>query len=44
MMRIRGDIRLTDPAMKTEMNAIMRISDSKALSEETEMTFAVNEI
>ena len=35
--------RLTDAAMETEMNAIMRISDSKALSEETEMTFAVND-
>ena len=37
-----SDIRLTDPAMKTEMNAIMRTSDVKSLSRDTEITFAVN--
>ena len=36
-------IRLTDPAMKTEMNAIMRISDKQELSKESKITFAVNE-
>ena len=36
-------IRLTDPAMKTEMNAIMRTSDSQVLSKDTNITFAVNE-
>ena len=39
---VRG-LRLTEPAMKTEMNAIMRISDQQALSEDTTATFAVNE-
>lgn len=34
---------LTDPAMETEMNAIMRISDHQALSSESQFTFAVNE-
>ena len=36
-------IMLTDPAMKTEMNAIMRVSDSRTLSADTTITFAVNE-
>lgn len=35
-------IRLTDPAMETEMNAIMRISDRQELSENSTFTFAVN--
>ena len=34
--------RLTDPAMETEMNAILRESDRQELSENTTMTFAVN--
>ena len=37
------DIRLTDPAMKTEMNAIMRTSSEKGLSKDSTLTFAVNE-
>ena len=37
------DIRLTDPAMKTEMYAIMRSSENRVLSEESEINFAVNE-
>ena len=36
-------IRLTDPAMKTEMNAIMRTSDRKVLSSDSTARFAVNE-
>jgi len=36
-------IRLTDPAMKTEMNAIMRSSDQLDLSKESTITLAVNE-
>ena len=36
-------VRLTEPAMKTEMNAIMRNSDQKELSADTTITFAVNE-
>lgn len=39
----KREIRLTDPAMKTEMNAILRISDERALSKSSELTFAVNE-
>ena len=35
-------IMLTDPVMKTEMNAIMRTSDRQDLSEDSEITFAVN--
>ncbi len=35
-------IRLTEPAMKTEMNAILRMSERQDLSDDTEMTFAVN--
>ena len=35
-------IRLTDPAMETEMNAILRTSDRQDLSDDTKMTFAVN--
>lgn len=38
---LRG-IRLTDPAMETEMNAIMRVSDRQELSDESMITFAVN--
>ena len=38
---LRG-MRLTDAAMKTEMNAIMRSSDHKGLSDDSNMTFAVN--
>ena len=37
------DIRLTDPAMKTEMYAILRSSEKHVLSEKSEITFAVNE-
>ena len=33
---------LTDPAMKTEMNAIMRVSDRQGLSENSKITFAMN--
>ena len=36
-------IRLTDAAMKTEMNAIIRTSDSRTLSKDSEITFATNE-
>ena len=36
-------IMLTDPAMETELNAIMRISDRQELSTESTITFAVNE-
>ena len=36
-------IRLTDPAMKTEMNAIMRSSDKERLSKDSTITLAVNE-
>ena len=39
----RQGVRLTDPAMDTEMNAIMRISDSQGLSDDSNVTFAVNE-
>ena len=35
-------IMLTDPVMKTEMNAIMRTSDRQDLSEDSKLTFAVN--
>ncbi|SDB58733.1 diguanylate cyclase (GGDEF) domain-containing protein [Ruminococcaceae bacterium FB2012] len=35
-------IRLTDPAMETEMNAILRTSDRQDLSDDTKMIFAVN--
>ena len=35
-------IRLTEPAMETEMNAIMRVSDRHDLSDGTTITFAVN--
>ena len=37
------ELRLTDPAMKTEMNAIMRTSDSERLSNDSTVTIAVNE-
>ncbi len=37
------DIRLTNPAMKTEMNAVMRDSQSQDLSPDSTITFAVNE-
>ncbi|MEE3398303.1 MAG: transporter substrate-binding domain-containing protein [Eubacterium sp.] len=37
------DIRLTAPAMKTEMYAILRSSEKHVLSEKSEITFAVNE-
>lgn len=36
-------IRLTDPAMKTEMVAIMRESDDRRLSKSSDMTLAVND-
>ena len=35
-------IRLTDPAMKTEMNAVMRASEQERLSKNSEITLAVN--
>ena len=35
-------VRLTDAAMKTEMNAILRVSDPQTLSEESRITFAIN--
>lgn len=35
-------IMLTDPAMETEMNAIMRVSDRHDLSDDTTIRFAVN--
>lgn len=35
-------LRLTDPAMETEMNAILRTSDEQDLSYDTTMRFAVN--
>ena len=35
-------IRLTDPAMETEMNAIMRSSDRQRLTDDTEIKFAIN--
>ena len=37
------DIRLTDPAMKTEMNAIMRTSDNRNISQDSDFIMAVNE-
>ena len=37
-----GDIRLTEPAMKTEMYAILRDSEKQVLSEDSEITFATN--
>ena len=37
------EIRLTNPAMKTEMIAIMRSSDKRVLSEYSDLTVAVNE-
>ncbi len=37
------DLRLTGPAMKTEMNAIMRASEQERLSKESTITLAVNE-
>ena len=36
-------IRLTDPAMKTEMNALMRVDDRQELSDESTITFAIND-
>ena len=36
------DVRLTDPAMKTEMNAVMRTSETRGLSKESVVTFAVD--
>ena len=35
-------VRLTNPAMATEMNAVMRDSDTQSLSRESAITFAVN--
>ena len=37
------DFRLTSPAMKTEMNAVRRISDGRELSMDSTITFAVTE-
>ena len=37
------DFRLTSPAMKTEMNAVRRISDGRELSTDSTITFAVTE-
>ena len=36
------DVRVTGPAMKTEMNALMRVSDQQILSRDTTITFAVH--
>ncbi|SEF85271.1 diguanylate cyclase (GGDEF) domain-containing protein [Eubacterium ruminantium] len=36
-------IRLTNPAMKTEMNAVMKKSNKTVLSSESEILFAINE-
>ena len=36
------EVRVTNPAMKTEMNAVMRSSDSKTLSNASTVTFAVD--
>ena len=35
-------IRLTSPAMRTEVNAVMNVDDERALSSESELVFAVN--
>ena len=35
-------VRLTEPAMSTEMNAILRSADRQSLSEDSTLTFAVN--
>ena len=35
-------IRLTEAAIETELNAIMRVSDKEVLSEESQITFAIN--
>lgn len=37
------DIRLTDPAMKAEMNAVMRSTDDRSLSSESDIKLAINE-
>ena len=36
------DVRMTAPAMKTEMNAVMRASDMHSLSRDSSITFAVH--
>ena len=36
-------VRLTDPAMKTEMNAVTRASDDQGISRDSTLTFAVAE-
>ena len=36
------DVRVTAPAMKTEMNAVMRASDQQSLSRDSKTTFAVH--
>jgi len=36
-------IRLTDPAMKTEINAIMRVTDNRSISEESTIKLAINQ-
>lgn len=40
---VQQGVKLTNPAMETEMNAIMRVSDSRVLSDESDFTFAINE-
>ncbi len=35
-------VRLTDPAMKTEMNAVMRASDNQSISRDSTITFALS--
>ncbi len=39
----KREIRLMNPTMKTEMNAIMRTDDDRVLSKSSTVTFAVNE-
>ena len=38
----RMEVRLTNPAMKTEMNVVMRSSENKGLSKNSPVTFAVD--
>ena len=38
----RRGLRITEPAMKTEMNAVMRVSNRETLSEDSTITFAIN--
>ncbi len=40
---VEKDVRLTNPAMKTEMNAVMRVSDYYDISLDDKVTFAVSD-